>query len=180
MSYDFSNIRMMVDSTGKEMHKIVNSSGGVVWQKPYVWQQYNVVYTYRYNLGRYTNTKTSVMTNNMIAWSSYTLNQDNGIFEGTGEKFEGSSGLYCLNTYWEDYPYITYYENSNVIWEAVAEGDSYGTFTYEELYTYSVIDSSSCGSPTGKYFMSTTANVYPVDGEKNGYWYKRIQVGYSA
>lgn len=186
MSYDFSNIRMMSDSSGKEMHKIVNSSGNVVWQKPYVWQQFGVHYTYRYNYTEDNNLQTmdkliGNISGEMIAWTSYTINQDNGSIAGSGEKFQGGLTQYGLNDYYSEYPYITFFDGNNVFWRVVARlsDSSYG-FTYYEGYTVLVTDSSSCGSSTGKYFMSTTANAYPVDGEKNGYWYKRIQIGYSA
>lgn len=189
MSYDFSNIRMMSDSSRKEMHKIVNSSGNVVWQKPYVWQQFGVHYTYRYNYTEDNNLQTmdksiGSISGDMIAWTSYTINQDNGSIAGSGEKFQGSLTLYGLNDYYSEYPYITFFDGNNVFWRVVAKlsNPKYSSysFTYYEGYTASVIDSSFCGSSTGKYFMSTTANAYPVDGEKNGYWYKRIQIGYSA
>lgn len=188
MSYDFSNVAEISIPEG-EVNKITNASGSVVWRKPYVWTEYTVVTSIKYdvtwsdNLSSQRYTVSDGIPIDLQAWSGYNVN-DSAEFEGSGKQYTspGNLMLYATSKSYSTYPYVTYFYRENRIWkvENVTYPSTMEWFTIK-YYTGTVTSSSveSRGTTTGRFMISNNASAYPVNGIQNGYWYLRTQIGYT-
>lgn len=188
MSYDFSNVAKISIPEG-EVNKITNASGSVVWRKPYVWTEYTVVTSIKYDVTWSDNSSSQRYTtsagipNDLQAWSGYNVN-DSAEFEGSGQRYTNSGGLiaYATSHSYSTYPYVTYFDGENRIWKviSVTYSSNMDSFTIK-YYTGTVTSSSveSRGITTGRFMISNNASAYPVNGIQNGYWYLRTQIGYT-
>lgn len=185
MSYDFSDVKKIVVPEG-EVYKITNSSGGIVWRKPYVWAQYTVnkktTYTVTWAGSQTKNTYyISKMTLDLEAWSSYGVNSS-GIFAGSGSKYSDNEIHYATSGY-KSYPYVVKFAGKNVIWKvSSASIDESMTKLYIYCYegTITSSETETRGTATGKVFLSNSPTAYPTNGVKDGYWYYRTQAGYTG
>lgn len=186
MSYDFSDVTKIVVPEG-EVYKIADSSGGVVWRKPYVWAQYTVnkQTTYKVTWASSTSNDTynvSGMTSDLEAWSSYSVNSS-GIFVGSGSKYSNNEITYAVQSGYSSYPYVVKFAGDNVIWK-VSSASTNANMTKLYIYYYEgTITSSETetrGTATGKVFLSNSPTAYPTNGVQDGYWYYRTQIGYTG
>ena len=190
MSYDFSNVTKIVVPEG-EVYKITNSSNGVVWRKPYVWEQYTINTVTRYKLTWATTTTTRTdtiadMISGFEAWSDCSVNLS-GEFVGSGEQYgSDNETIYVLQGAYSTYPYIVKYFGDNVIWKVssaniITNGSVITKLTV--IYYQGTITSTEVnlrGTATGNVFISNSSTAYPTNGVQGGYWYYRTQVGYTG
>ena len=188
MSYDFSNVAKISIPEG-EVNKITNASGSVVWRKPYVWTEYTVVTSIKYDV-TWSDSSSSQryylsdsIPNDLQAWSGYKVN-DSAEFEGSGQQYTSSGGLvsYATSNSYSTYPYVTYFDEASRIWKVKSVIYPTNMSYFDIKFNNGTITTSeieSRGEATGRFMVSNNANEYPVNGVQGGYWYRRTQIGYT-
>lgn len=198
MAYNFNDIKKIVRQDGTEITKITNSSTGkIIWQKTYTWEQYNVIQTGSH----WSDTKTTATLKRGglhpktgHIYKTLAFNSEDGTYSLSSPSSEIyvdgneqiSSGFYDVwdllydvglpppakLSYSSGYKYYkyqgVYYElRENITLSNFKTGVSVYAHQASLKYTYE----------KGSYITqvtSTSASAYPNDGVKNNYWYVRI------
>lgn len=184
MAYDFSNIRSIIKSNGIELSKITNSSGGIIWQKQYIWEKYNVVKIVKERrLIISTSLSTFTAPTSGYMYKTAEVNQSTGIIElsDISDAYNNTSPGYwskkSSHGYWKGFRFT---ENYDAYFKA---GNNYYKYYYsapvnqEESKGYKLSVSTTYNYEKGTYIeniASTVSDTYPSNGRQGDYWYVKI------
>lgn len=129
----------------------------------YVWEKWNKVEHYKYELQYYTTSKSVTASYyGIVAYKSITINSDTGTISGVNRY----DGYHFDNTY-INYNGTWYYCNNSY-----AESDFSERLEFSrQYYANRVLDSVSKGSTSYGKISSTNSGAYPANSYSGSYWY---------
>ena len=185
MAYDFSGVKS-ISIGNREVTKITKHlTGDVIWEKPYVWERYELIKT----ISGYTLKTASSLTDFTAPTSGY-MYKTAEVDQNTGEIVLSDTDitdmLQASYGYWNP-------KNNYGYWKAVRGSRNYdvyfkakeGYFKYnysspvnkETSTAYKLIVSSSYSYSRGNYIENVISNKsysYPDNGRHGDYWYVKI------